>query len=79
MVVCNRCGKKITRNADNIKRVLTVYGSKNAYIDNHFDLCKECSEKLKDYLGKASSYFMTNNDNPEGIFDNVKYWDTLRW
>lgn len=30
----------------------------------------------QDYLRKAKSYFMVNKENPEVIFDNVKYWDS---
>ena len=36
------------------------------------------SKKLEDYLKKSKSYFMVNKENPEVIFDDVKYWDS-RW
>lgn len=75
MIVCDRCGKKITRTTDKTKKTLTVYSAKAAYIGHIVDLCEECNRELEDYLGKAESYFMVNKENPKNIFNDVTYWD----
>ena len=74
MVICDRCGKKITNTKDKPKKTLTVYAAQAAYIGHIVDLCDECQREFENYIGKAESYFMVNKDNPVNIFDDVKYW-----
>ena len=78
MVVCDRCGKKIIKPINIYQHSIPIYSSQGAYIGHPVDLCEQCNRSLEDYLRKAKSYFMVNKENPEVIFDNVKYWDS-KW
>lgn len=74
MIVCDRCGKKITYTNDKTKQTFFIYERAAAGIWHNVDLCKDCSIDLDDYKKRAESYFMVNKDNPKDIFDEVKYW-----
>lgn len=74
MIVCDRCGKKITDKIDKTKQTLFIYEAAAAGIWHEVDLCRDCLRALEDYKKRAESYFMVNKDNPKDIFDNVKYW-----
>ena len=76
MVVCDKCGKKITYPDSYTKKTITIYSAAGAYMGHNVDLCKDCIRKLDDYRNRAESYFMINKENPIEIFDNVKYWST---
>lgn len=77
MIVCDRCGNKITKMTDKNKKTLTIYSAQAAHIGHNVDLCDECLRELENYIGKAESYFMINKDNPVNIFDKIKFWGDI--
>lgn len=78
MVVCDRCGKKIIKPINIYQHSIPIYNSQGTYRQYPVDLCEQCNKSLEDYLKKSKSYFMVNKENPEVIFDDVKYWDS-KW
>ena len=74
MVICDRCGKKITDKTDKTKQAPFIYETAGSGIWHNVDLCKDCLYELENYKKRAESYFMVNKDNPRDIFDSVKYW-----
>lgn len=74
MIVCDRCGKKITDTRDREEWNPFIYERAAAGMWHKVDLCKDCSRELEDYKKRAESYFMVNKDNPKDIFNGVKYW-----
>ena len=74
MIVCDRCGKKITYKNNKTEQTLFIYERAAAGNWHNVDLCKDCLNELEDYKKRAESYFMINKDNPEDAFDKVKYW-----
>ena len=74
MLVCDKCKNRITTTSSKTNQTLIVYSAKAAYIGHSVDLCHDCIRSLEDFIGKAQSYFMTN-ENPSSLFDNNKYWN----
>ena len=74
MIVCDRCGKKITDEMSKTKQTLFIYERAAAGIWHNVDLCKDCLYELENYKKRAESYFMVNKDNPRDVFEEVKYW-----
>lgn len=74
MLVCDRCGKKITFANNSTNKVLMLYNRKACYISQNVDLCKDCIIEYEEVMRRAESYFMVNKDKPSEVFDCVKYW-----
>jgi len=74
LLVCDRCGIRIDGVASDTKKSITLYNAPKSHFGRTVDLCEKCLSKRKEFIGMAESYFM-NNDNPNELFENVKYWN----
>ena len=75
MLVCDRCGKKLTyQEKEGADITLTIYSAEAAYIGHCLDLCKDCRRLYVDYKDKMQSYFMVNED-PMKLLNDEVYWD----
>lgn len=74
MIVCDRCGKEMNFVEPRNRKSITMYSHEYACFGKSIDLCNDCLCVLNSIESKMQSYFMVNKDNPNDIFNDVKYW-----